>query len=77
MFGTPGRRFAVRRSGRAEIPEAVLLLLDRGEVRRPLIAATAAPSAERPALAAAITAAAEDPAVRREERCWTTRGFAH
>ncbi|MEU8168813.1 hypothetical protein AB0B97_20190 [Micromonospora sp. NPDC049004] len=51
-----------------EIREAVLLLLEQDEVRRPLVAAAVEPLAARPGLAAAIAAAAEDPAVRREVR---------
>ncbi|MDG4840078.1 hypothetical protein O7631_26410 [Micromonospora sp. WMMD967] len=51
-----------------EIREAVLLLLEQDEVRRPLVAAMAEPLADRPRQAAAIASAAEDPAVRRELR---------
>ncbi|MFF0233621.1 hypothetical protein [Micromonospora sp. NPDC005254] len=51
-----------------EIREAVLLLLEQDEVRRPLVAAAVEPLAARPGLAAAIASAAEDPAVRREVR---------
>ncbi|MBM0275041.1 hypothetical protein [Micromonospora tarensis] len=51
-----------------EIREAVLLLLEQDEVRRPLVAAMVEPLADRPGQAAAIAAAAEDPAVRREVR---------
>ncbi|MEU8421499.1 hypothetical protein AB0C15_11545 [Micromonospora sp. NPDC048835] len=51
-----------------EIREAVLLLLERDEVRRPLVAAAVEPLADRPGQAAAIASAAEDPAVRREVR---------
>ncbi|MET7820852.1 hypothetical protein [Micromonospora zamorensis] len=51
-----------------EIREAVLLLLERDEVRRPLVAAVVEPLADRPGQAAAIASAAEDPAVRREVR---------
>jgi hypothetical protein len=52
----------------AEIREAVLLVLERNEVRRPLVAAAVEPLADRPGQAAAIASAAEDPAVRREVR---------
>jgi hypothetical protein len=52
----------------AEIREAVLLLLERDEVRRPLVVAAVEPLADRPGQAAAIAAAAEDPVVRREVR---------
>ncbi|PYC66682.1 hypothetical protein C7C45_23895 [Micromonospora arborensis] len=51
-----------------EIREAVLLLLEQDEVRRPLVAAAVEPLADRPGQVAAITSAAEDPAVRREIR---------
>ncbi|MGC4796499.1 hypothetical protein GAR06_02990 [Micromonospora saelicesensis] len=51
-----------------EIREAVLLLLERDEVRKPLVAAAVEPLADRPGQAAAIASAAEDPAVRREVR---------
>ncbi|MEU8331977.1 hypothetical protein [Micromonospora sp. NPDC048839] len=51
-----------------EIREAVLLLLEQDEVRRPLVAAAVEPLADRPGQAAAIASAAEDPAVRREMR---------
>ncbi|WFE53415.1 hypothetical protein [Micromonospora sp. WMMD1155] len=51
-----------------EIRDAVLLLLERDEVRRPLVAAMAEPLADRPGQAAAIASAAEDPAARRELR---------
>ncbi|MEV0004700.1 hypothetical protein AB0H28_20800 [Micromonospora sp. NPDC050980] len=51
-----------------EIREAVLLLLERDAVRRPLVAAAVEPLAARPGRAAAITAATEDPEVRREVR---------
>jgi hypothetical protein len=51
-----------------EIREAVLLLLEQNEVRRPLVAAAVEPLAGRPGQAAAIASAAEDPAVRREIR---------
>lgn len=51
-----------------EIREAVLLLLERDEVRRPLVAAAVEPLAGRPGQAAAIASAAEDPVVRREVR---------
>ncbi|WP_422739143.1 hypothetical protein ACN263_07865 [Micromonospora sp. WMMD729] len=51
-----------------EIREAVLLLLERDEVRRPLVVAAVEPLADRPGLAAAVTSAAEDPGVRREVR---------
>ncbi|MEV4822629.1 hypothetical protein ACGFIE_16605 [Micromonospora sp. NPDC049275] len=51
-----------------EIREAVLLLLEQDEVRRPLVAAAVEPLADRPGLAAAVASAAEDPAVRREAR---------
>ena len=51
-----------------EIREAVLLLLEQDNVRRPLIAAAVESLADRPGQAAAITSAAEDPAVRREVR---------
>ncbi|MET8281715.1 hypothetical protein [Micromonospora sp. NPDC005174] len=51
-----------------EIREAVLLLLERDEVRRPLVAAAVEPLADRPGLAAAIASAGEDPAVRSELR---------
>ncbi|MEU0551605.1 hypothetical protein [Micromonospora sp. NPDC005979] len=51
-----------------EIREAVLLLLERDEVRRPLVAAAVEPLADRPGLAAAIASAAEDPVVRRAVR---------
>jgi hypothetical protein len=51
-----------------EIREAVLLLLERDEVRQPLVAAAVEPLADRPGQAAAIASAAEDPAVRRELR---------
>ncbi|MFI5841483.1 hypothetical protein ACIA8K_17435 [Catenuloplanes sp. NPDC051500] len=51
-----------------EIREAVLLLLEHEEVRRPLVAAVAEPFADRPGQAAAIASAAEDPVVRREVR---------
>jgi hypothetical protein len=51
-----------------EIREAVLLLLEQDEVRRPLVAAAVEPLAGRPGQAAAIVSAAEDPAVRREVR---------
>ncbi|GIJ76677.1 hypothetical protein SAMN05443287_108192 [Micromonospora phaseoli] len=51
-----------------EIREAVLLLLERDEVRRPLVAAVVEPLADRPGQAAAIASAAEDPAVRCEVR---------
>ncbi|MET7962171.1 hypothetical protein [Micromonospora zamorensis] len=51
-----------------EIREAVLLLLERDEVRRPLVAAVVEPLADRPGQAAAIASAAEDAAVRREVR---------
>ncbi|MFI7026232.1 hypothetical protein ACIBMZ_26295 [Micromonospora sp. NPDC049900] len=50
-----------------EIREAVLLLLERDEVRRPLVAAVQ-PLVEQPGQAAAIASAAEDPTVRREVR---------
>ncbi|GAB3837658.1 hypothetical protein ACFFMR_20275 [Micromonospora andamanensis] len=50
-----------------EIREAVLLLLEQDDVRRPLVAA-AESLADRPGQAAAIASAAEDPAVRREVR---------
>ncbi|WP_405092186.1 hypothetical protein OG767_03885 [Micromonospora sp. NBC_01392] len=58
------------RSGLAttEVREAVLLLLERDTVRRPLVAAAVEPLADRPARATAITSATEDPAVRREVR---------
>ncbi|WP_033338165.1 hypothetical protein [Catenuloplanes japonicus] len=49
-----------------EIRQAVLLLLEHDEVRRPLIAAATAQVP--PGQAAAITSAAEDPAVRHEVR---------
>ena len=52
----------------AEIREAVLLLLEDGRVRLPLIAAMAESMMDRPGLAAAIGSAAEDPGVRREVR---------
>lgn len=55
-------------SDTTEIREAVLLLLEQDEVRRPLIAAAVEPLADRPGQAAAITAAAEDAVVRREVR---------
>ncbi|MET8257998.1 hypothetical protein [Micromonospora sp. NPDC005205] len=51
-----------------EIREAVLLLLEQDDVRRPLVAAAVEPLADRPGQAAAIASAAEDPAVRREVR---------
>ncbi|MGC4811128.1 hypothetical protein ACLQ29_11435 [Micromonospora sp. DT228] len=51
-----------------EIREAVLLLLEQDEVRRPLVAAAVEPLADRPGQAAAIASAADDPAVRRELR---------
>ncbi|MET7372846.1 hypothetical protein [Micromonospora arida] len=51
-----------------EIREAVLLLLERDEVRRPLVAAAVEPLADRPGQAAAIASAAEDPVVRSEVR---------
>ncbi|MEU7849042.1 hypothetical protein AB0B69_16705 [Micromonospora parva] len=51
-----------------QIREAVLLLLERDDVRRPLVAAAVEPLADRPGQAAAIASAAEDPAVRREVR---------
>ncbi|MFC5922757.1 hypothetical protein [Micromonospora vulcania] len=51
-----------------EIREAVLLLLEQDEVRRPLVVAMVEPLADRPGQAAAIAAAAEDPVVRREVR---------
>ncbi|MDG4808773.1 hypothetical protein O7634_18675 [Micromonospora sp. WMMD1120] len=51
-----------------EIRAAVLLLLERDDVRRPLVAALVEPLADRPGLAAAVTSAVEDPAVRREVR---------
>ncbi|MDG4803323.1 hypothetical protein [Micromonospora sp. WMMD980] len=51
-----------------EIREAVLLLLERDAVRRPLVAAAVEPLADRPGRAAAITSATEDPEVRREVR---------
>jgi hypothetical protein len=51
-----------------EIREAVLLLLEQDEVRRPLVAAAVEPLADRSGLAAAVVSAAEDPAVRREVR---------
>ncbi|RAO20660.1 hypothetical protein [Micromonospora noduli] len=51
-----------------EIREAVLLLLERDEVRGPLVAAAVEPLADRPGQAAAIASAAEDPVVRREVR---------
>ncbi|MEH1164140.1 hypothetical protein V6V47_01990 [Micromonospora sp. CPCC 205539] len=51
-----------------EIREAVLLLLDQDEVRRPLVAAALEPLGDRPGQVAAITSAAEDPVVRREVR---------
>ncbi|WP_433352903.1 hypothetical protein ACQPYV_21010 [Micromonospora saelicesensis] len=51
-----------------EIREAVLLLLERDEVRKPLVAAAMEPLADRPGQAAAIASAAEDPVVRREVR---------
>ncbi|WP_327002855.1 hypothetical protein OHA72_48490 [Dactylosporangium sp. NBC_01737] len=51
-----------------EIREAVLLLLEQDEVRRPLVAAAVEPLAGRPGLAAAVASAAEDPAARREVR---------
>ncbi|MFF0154063.1 hypothetical protein [Micromonospora sp. NPDC005203] len=51
-----------------EIREAVLLLLEQDEVRRPLVAAAVEPLADRPGQAAAIASAAEDPVVRREMR---------
>ncbi|WP_089155452.1 hypothetical protein [Micromonospora sp. NBS 11-29] len=51
-----------------EIREAVLLLLERHEVRRPLVAALVEPLADRPGAAAAVASAAEDPTVRREVR---------
>jgi hypothetical protein len=55
-------------SDSVEIREAVLLLLERDEVRRPLVAAAVEPLADRPGQAAAIASAAEDAAVRREVR---------
>ncbi|WP_329011143.1 hypothetical protein OG271_29815 [Micromonospora rifamycinica] len=51
-----------------EIREAVLLVLERDEVRRPLVAAVTASLATRPGQAAAIASAAEDPEVRRGVR---------
>ncbi|MEU1587106.1 hypothetical protein [Micromonospora sp. NPDC005710] len=51
-----------------EIREAVLLLLERDEVRGPLVAAAVEPLADRPGLAAAVASAAEDPVVRHEVR---------
>ncbi|MGC5286258.1 hypothetical protein [Micromonospora sp. DT231] len=51
-----------------EIREAVLLLLEQDEVRRPLVAAAVEPLADRPGQAVAIASAADDPAVRRELR---------
>lgn len=51
-----------------EIREAVLLLLERDAIRRPLVAAAVEPLAGRPGRAAAITSATEDPEVRREVR---------
>ncbi|MFE9914376.1 hypothetical protein ACFYPG_04390 [Micromonospora sp. NPDC005553] len=51
-----------------EIREAVLLLLEQDDVRRPLVAAAVEPLADRPGQAAAIASAAEDPVVRREVR---------
>ncbi|GIJ34565.1 hypothetical protein [Micromonospora sediminimaris] len=50
-----------------EVREAVLLLLERDEVRRPLVAAVG-PLVDRPGQASAIASAAEDPVVRREVR---------
>lgn len=49
-----------------EIREAVLLLLERDEVRRPLVAAAVRPRPE--GQATAIASAAEDPRVRHEVR---------
>ncbi|MEU7752276.1 hypothetical protein AB0B57_04790 [Micromonospora sp. NPDC049101] len=51
-----------------EIREAVLLLLEQDEVRRPLVAAALEPLADKPGQVAAFASAAEDPAVRRELR---------
>ncbi|QOC91320.1 hypothetical protein [Micromonospora craniellae] len=50
-----------------EIREAVLLLLEQDEVRRPLVVAVQ-PLVKQPGQAAAIASAAEDPTVRREAR---------
>ena len=52
----------------SEIREAVLLLLEQDDVRRPLVAAAVEPLAGRPGRPAAVLAAAEDPVVRREVR---------
>ncbi|MER6584162.1 hypothetical protein [Micromonospora chalcea] len=51
-----------------EVREAVLLLLERDTVRRPLVAAAVEPLADRPGLVTAVTSAAEDPRVRHEVR---------
>ncbi|MCZ7440124.1 hypothetical protein O7598_27230 [Micromonospora sp. WMMC241] len=51
-----------------EVREAVLLLLERDGVRRPLVAAAVAPLADRPGQVTAVSSATEDPAVRREVR---------
>ncbi len=51
-----------------EVREAVLLLLERDTVRRPLVAAAVEPLADRPGLVTAVTTAAEDPRVRHEVR---------
>ncbi|MEO3769255.1 hypothetical protein [Micromonospora sp. B9E7] len=65
-----GSLLSLLRSGldTTEIREAVLLLLEQDEVRRPLVAAMAEPLADRPRQVAAIASASEDPAVRRELR---------
>jgi hypothetical protein len=52
----------------SEIRQAVLLLLERDGVRRPLVAAVTESLADRPGLAAAIASAAEDAKVRQEVR---------
>ncbi|SCG58592.1 hypothetical protein [Micromonospora humi] len=51
-----------------EIREAVLLLLERDAVRRPLVAAAVEPMSDQPGRVIAVTSAAEDPAVRHEVR---------
>ncbi len=51
-----------------EVREAVLLLVERDTVRRPLVAAAVEPLADRPGLVTAVTSTTEDPGVRHEVR---------
>ncbi|MEU1889365.1 hypothetical protein ABZ491_28245 [Micromonospora rifamycinica] len=76
-LAAPGRDHGVERAlldlvrsglDSTEIREAVLLVLERDEVRRPLVAAVTVSLASRPGQAAAIASAAEDPEVRRAVR---------